>query len=252
MVLPNTIPLLLGCGYDETVSLMLSNPDDHMQNIVRLSKICKVKIKFTQPVTIYPNRRRAIKDVTEYVFSDFFISGDRICYRFKKDGRHGQYLQMQYVESYEPVRTTVNEFRDYEQFKKKFDLFFITEELIKDLWESTSAQHGGKYMPSDFKPVSKAGHEALRMFLRTFKGVNSTDTTGYMERTSVVQGEPTYHILYGRYYGRSLDCHFSRDVDVSHQIGLNRVFYSSTRTGGGKERNGILANRSTYLWLEDD
>jgi hypothetical protein len=252
MILPNTIPLLLGRGYDETVSLMLSNPDDHMQNIVRLSKICKVKIKFSQPVNIYPNSRRAIKDVTEYVFSDFFLKGDMICYRFKKDGRHGQYLQMQHVESYEPVRTTIDEFNSYEDFKKKFDLYFITEELIKDLWEGTSAQHGEKYKPSDFKPVSKAGKEALNSFLRTFKGVNSTDITGYTEKDSLVTDEGKYHILYGHYFGRSFDCHFSRDVDVSHQIGQNRVFYSSTRTGGGKERNGILATRSTYLWLEDD
>lgn len=252
MVLPKTIPLLLGCGHDETVSLMLSNPEDHMKNIKRLSEICKVKIKFAQPVTIYPNHRRAIKDVTEYVFSDFFLKGDSICYLYKKDGRHGQYLPMQHVESYEPVRTTIDEFNSYEEFKKKFDLFFITEELIKELWESTSAQHGERYKPSDFKPISKFGREALRMFLRNFKGVNSTDTTGYMERSSIVRDEPTYHILYGTYHGRNSDCHFSRDIDVSHQLGLNRVHYSSERTGGGQERNGLIATRSTYLWLEDD
>jgi hypothetical protein len=249
MQVPKELPLMLGQGYDDTIKTILADPENHMLNISCLSTICKVKIKFTIPVTIYANRRHAIKDVTEYVFNGFFLKGDSICYRFKRGGRTGQYLPFQYVESYEPVRSTVDEFTSFEQFRKKFDTFFITEELIEQLWNEKSAQHGERYKPSDFRPVSKAGKEALRMFLPRFKGVNNTDTSTYSSRT--YEGVISYYVE-GRYYGRSNTCAFSRDVTVSHQMGFNRVFYCSEQTGGGREHNGLLVNRSTYLWLEDD
>lgn len=252
MILPDTIPLLLGQGFDDTVKMIFAEPDNHIMNIVRISKVCRVKVTFFQPETFYLTVRKKIFNVSEYVFPEFFCHGDRLYFKSKRGGRTGLQLSLDRIKSYEPVLSTLNEFNNYEQFKKKFDLFFITEELIKELWEGTSAQHGGKYQPSDFKPVSKAGKEALQQFLRTFRGVDSTDTTGYTERQPWEQGGSPYHILYGHYFGRNSDCHFSRDVDVSHQLGLNRVHYSSTQTGGGHERNGILATRSTYLWLEDD
>jgi len=252
MILPDTIPLLMGRSFDDTVKMILSEPDNHIMNIVRISKVCRVKVTFHKPESFYITRRKYIKDISEYIFPEFFLSGDRLYYKLKRGGRTGLLISFDRIKSYEPVLTTINEFNNYEQFKKKFDLFFIAEELIKELWESISAQHGGKYQPSDFKPVSKAGKEALRQFLRTFRGVASTDTTGYTEEQPWEENRSPYHILYGRYYGRNSNCNFSRDVDISHQIGLNRVFYSSTQTGGGHERNGILATRSTYLHLEDD
>lgn len=250
MVLPKTLPTLLNQGNDDTVKLMLSNPDDHLQNIVRLSKICRVKLTFNQPTNIILNRRKSLRDVTEHTFPGFFSKGENLYYFMKRDGRSGYMLPLNLIKSYEPVGSTIDAFNSYEEFKKKFDLYFITEEMIKSLWDSTSAQHGGKYVPSDFKPISKAGKEALRLFLNKFKGINSTDTSTYSERNNI-NGNGTYHICYGNYYGNG-GSSTSRDIKISHQMGFNLVHYSSEYHGCGNGRYGILATRSTYLWTEDD
>lgn len=250
MVLPSTLPTLLNQGNDETLKLMFSNPDDHLQNITRLSKICRVKITFNQPTDIVVNRRKVLRGITEHTFPGFFCKGDTLYYFMKRDGRSGYPLPLSRIKAYEPVGSTVDAFSSYEEFKKKFDLFFISEELIKELWESTSAQHGGKYVPSDFKPISKAGKEALRLFLTRFKGINNTDTSTYSERNNI-NGNGTYHICDGNYYG-SGGSSTSRDIKISHQMGFNRVFYSSEYHRCGNGRYGIIATKSTYLWLEDD
>jgi|WetSurMetagenome_2_1015567.scaffolds.fasta_scaffold50361_2 hypothetical protein len=248
MQIPDTIPMMLGQGNDDTIKVILSEPDNHLQNILRLSKVCKVKVKFTRPFTIYANRRHVIKDVSEYTFNGFFQHGNDLCYLFKGNGRHGQYLPMQLIESYEPVLTSVNIFNSLEEFKKKFDTFFITDELIEQLYTEKSAQTGAKYCPSDFKPVSTAGKEALRQFLMNFKGVSNTDRNDYREYTG--SSGNIYYTCNGSYYGRGGST--SRDIRISHQFGFNRVSYSSEFHGCGNGRYGILATRSTYLWLEDD
>jgi len=250
MVLPNTIPLLLGCGYDETVSLMLSNPDEHGMNIVRLSKICRVKITFTQPISFYLTSRKRLENVTEYIFPDFFYQGDVLYFKVKRGGRSGLPIPLDRIKSYDPVIESVDSFNSYEEFKKKFDLFFITEELIKQLYEEKSCQTGARYRPSDFRPISRAGKEALRIFLPRFKGVNNTDNTTYSEY-KCADGNGTYYTCDGYYYGNG-GSSTSRDIRVSHQMGFNRVHYSSEYHGCGNGRYGIIATRSTYLWLEDD
>jgi hypothetical protein len=248
MKVPDTLPMMLNQGNDETISLILSEPDNHLQNMIRLSKICKVKVKFTRPFTVYANRRHVIKDVTEYTFNGFFQQGNDLCYLFKSGGRHGQYLPLSIVSSYEPVLSTTNVFNSLEQFKKKFDTFFITEELIEQLYNEKSSQTGARYTPSDFKPISAAGKEALRLFLRDFKGVNNTNQSDY-PMSKGVSGE-AYYSINGCYYGRGGGK--SRDIRVGHQFGFNRVFYSSEYHGCGNGRYGIVVNKSTYLWLEDD
>lgn len=250
MQLPTILPTLLNKGFDETISLMLQEPDNHFENMVRLSKICKVKLTFNCPTVIYTGRRKSVT-TTEHIFNGFFLSsGGNFCYTMKSTDRRGYILPQAHIESYEPVIKTVDAFDNYEQFRKKFDTQFITEEAIKKLWDSTSAQHGGKYLPSDFKSIGPAGKEALYMFLRGFKGVTSTDSSTYDERTSV---DGTY-----KYFNRS-NCsygsggsHTSRDIRISHTLGNNCVSYSSEYSGTGNGTYGLLATKSTYLWLEND
>ena len=43
------------------------------------------------------------------------------------------------------------EFKGIEEFAKRFDKRFITLEQINKLWNSKSAQHGGKYNKKDFR-----------------------------------------------------------------------------------------------------
>jgi hypothetical protein len=232
---------------DETIKTILSNPDEHLLNIVRLSKVCRVKIRFHNPESFYIRPRKRIENVTEYVFPDFFIKGDTLYYKLKREGISGYPIALDRIAAYEPVLSTVNKFTSYEHFRKKFDTFFITEKLIKELYAEKSSQTGDRYRPSDFKSISSAGKKALKMFLIRFKGVNCTDTESYSEQT--YEGKTTYYITNYSYGGNS---NSSRDVSVEHTMGAPLVHYSSEQTGGGHQRCGLLANRSTYLWLEDD
>jgi hypothetical protein len=249
MELPKLLPTLLNQGNDEIVKFMLSNPDDHLKNIVRLSKICRVKLTFNQPTDIVVNRRKILRGITEHTFPGFFRKGDTLYYYMKRNGRSGYMLPLSQIKSYEPIGSTIDAFNRYEEFKKKFDLYFITEDRIKNLWENSSAQHGGKYLPSDFRPISKSGKEALRLFLNKFKGINNTDTSTYSERKNF-NGNGTYYVCEGTYHGRGGSN--SRDIRIGHQMGCNGVYYSSEYHGCGNGRYGILATRSTYLWMEDD
>jgi hypothetical protein len=247
MILPNTTPLLLGRGYDDIIKAALSDPDNHLLNIMRISKVCRIKITFSIPQTIWITRRKRYDNVSEHVFPEFFVKGDTLYYLFKRGGCTGLPVSFKHIQSYEPIIESVDEFKTYEDFKKKFDTQFITEDQIKNLWDSTSAQHGGKYKPSDFKPISKSGKEALRYFLADFKGVHSTDPTGYRDYT--FEGN-TYHHITGTYYGSGGNG--SRDIRVSHRLGSPQVSYSSEYQGCGNGSYGLLATKSTYLWLEDD
>lgn len=250
MQLPNTIPLLMGLGHDDTVKMILSNPNDHLQNIVRISKICRVKIMFHCSQSFYITRRKRIDNVTEYVFPEFFSrGGDSLYYKMRRGGRSGFPISLNNIRAFEPVLESHDSFNSYEEFEKKFDKHFITEELIKQLWSEKSSQHGNRYRPSDFRPISSSGKEALRIFLRSFKGINNTDTTTYSEE-KCFDGKGTYHICRGYYYGRGGSG--SRDIRISHQMGNNLVHYSSEYHNCGNGRYGLLANKSTYLWLEDD
>jgi hypothetical protein len=250
MILPESIPQMLGQGNDETIKAMLANPEDHLQNIMRLSTVCNVKVKFASPVDILINTRKFKKNVVEYTFTDFFMSSGMLCYKFKKGGRRGNYLPIRLVESYEPVITSVDKFDNYEQFSKKFDTQFITEEFIEQLWNEPSSQTGEQYRPSDFKPISQAGKKALSQFLKYFHGVESTDTSKYF-KTSDFNGGAAYHILDADYRGTG-GSSTSRDISISHKLGTNKVFYSSEYHGCGNGRYGIIATKSTYLHLEDD
>ena len=246
MLLPNNIPLLLGKGFDETIKLLLSEPDNHLLNIMRISKVCRVKVTFNSPQAIWITRRKHII-VSEHTFPEFFVKGDTLYYKFKRDGRTGIPINMKHITAYEPVIETLDEFKTYEDFKKMFDPQFITEGQIQNLWEGTSSQHGGKYKPSDFKPISASGREALQWFLAGFKGVENSDPSTYQSYT--FEGQ-TYKSLTGTYYGRGGNN--SRDIRISHSLGSPQVGYSSEYHGCGNGRYGILATKSTYLWLEDD
>lgn len=248
MILPNNIPLLKGKGHDDTIAKILSEPDEHMKNIVRLSTICRIKITFHCSQSFPVSRRRRVNNVLSHVFPQFFSIDGKLFYMFKRGGRSGYQISMDSIRSYEPVISSANKFETFEEFKKQFDTYFITEEYIKSLWEGRSPQHGDKYMPSDFKPVSKSGKQALSMFLHQFSGINNTDTEKYSHHT--FDGSE-YWTASGRYYGNG-GSSTSRDISVSHRMGSPAVHYASEYHGCGNGRYGILASRSKYLWIEDD
>lgn len=248
MQLPSNIPLLMGMGYDDTVKLILSEPDNHMKNIVRISTICKVKVTFHCSQSFPISRRKRVNNVTSYVFPQFFSIDGKLYYMTKRGGRSGYQISMSNIRSYEPVISTAHKFNNFEDFKKQFDLYFITEEYIKTLWKEKSPQHGENYKPSDFKSISRSGKEALSLFLRRFKGISNTDTESYTHRTFE---EKDYWTATGYYQGTG-GSSTSRDISVSHRMGSPIVSYASEYHGTGNGTYGILVSRSKYLWIEND
>jgi hypothetical protein len=248
METPNNISLLIGKGHDNIVRDVLEHLDQPEMNIIRLSKAFHIHIVFTQPVSIRLNRHKTIT-VKEHTFkAPFFMSGSSICYLLRKGGRKYYYLPVSNIDYYEPIPSSADQFNCYEDFKKMFDPFFIEESQILSLWNSTSAQHGEKYKPSDFKKLNKSARSALRMFLINFKGIDNTDKSFYTKR---IIGNKEYYNLSGNYYG-SGNSNSSRDTRISHQFGMSWVGYTSEVFGGGPNTNGIIASKSKYLWTEND
>jgi hypothetical protein len=175
--------------------------------------------------------------VSEYTFSKFFNNNGQcgICYVPTRSGRHGYYFPLSKVVRYEPLINSFKEdrFSTYEDFKKKFDRFFITEDEIQKLWNQKSCQHGKQYCPSDFHRLGPRGREVLVRFMRRFKGIEADINSEIYE---------TYTTLH----------HFGRDVKISHGTNLPYVYYSSEFQGCGNGRYGLLANKNEFLWLEDD
>jgi hypothetical protein len=154
---------------------------------------------------------------------------------------------LDWIVKYEPVteKNRSQEFLFYEQFKARFDPFFITEAEIQKLWNEKSAQHGGRYRPADFHSIGPRGKGVIEDFLRNFKGISSTDPNALL-------GYHTYDnslYLESRYTAYH---HMGRDIKISHRAGNGFVWYSSEYSGCGNGRYGIVANKNTFLWCEDD
>lgn len=145
------------------------------------------------------------------------------------------------IVSYAPVVSSVDTFTSYEAFKRKFDPIFITDSEISKLWNSTSSQTGVKYRPSDFKSLGREGVRLVRRFLNNFKGVQA-DNQGYVN-----SGYGDYLSLHHYSNGSR-----GRDLKVSHNKGGGYVYYASEFPGCGNGTYGLIANKYTYLHLEDD
>jgi hypothetical protein len=225
---------------------------DLQTNLVELSRYWKIRVWFSTPVEVRITSRR-VKKTNVHIFARFFDGNlHGICYQVNRKYRHGYPIGdwLRLIVKYEPVFEMFDdEFKSYEQFRAKFDLYFITEEQIQSLWNGTSSQHGGKYRKSDFHRIGRKGKTALNEFLRFFKGISKGadvigGAPGYMLET-----EGKYFIL-RKHLGSSH--HFGRDITISHQTNIDTVFYSSEFYGCGNGRYGLLANRNEFLWIEDD
>lgn len=272
--IPENIPLLIGQvqGSAATVvEAILKGRTDLQTNLLELGEHWDVKVWFKEPVELYRiprwvkkkeedgtvsmTKTRSVGSSPIHVFHGFFLSGSTphglLCYKFKRTGRHGAHFpNLELVTRYEPV-INKDEFSSYEQFKAKFDLNFITEAYIQNLWNGTSSQHGGKYKPSDFRSIGPVGKRVLKQFLVTFKGVTSTDQSGYRDNHSPL-AKGLHWNLTEKYYSTSPSQNVGKDISISHTLGQETVFYSSEYPGCGNGRYGLLVNKHTFLWLEDD
>ena len=214
--------------------------------IKTLGRVFPLQITFSEPVPLVVNRRYVTK--TEHVFANFGTasSGYGLIYVPRRGARRGYHFGVDLlskVVSVEPVLDKPDEFKSFDRFKSRFDSRFITDAEVQSLWNGKSAQHGGKYTPSDFHGLSRTGLRVVEKFLQRFKSVT--------EPTPFYSGEPPRlreaYISSGRQSSA-----FGRDISVEHMAGKPFVWWSSEYPGCGNGRYGILANEKTFLWLEDD
>lgn len=271
---PKNLLELAGLSMSESqtaiVESILKGQTDLRTNLVNLSRHWKVRVWFNSPVQIRVGRRYGqTKYKQEHVFSRFFLGeGAQLCYVTSRSHRSGYPLgdQINLIVKYEPVLdphdggAESDVFKSYEQFKRKFDLFFITEAEVKKLWDGTSGQHGGRYLKSDFRRLGRQGVWVMDQFLRFFKGIsNGGDIPGYSpgtaENLSSIPGcrfGGKYFITRANYCSTSTNINFGRDIHISHQTNLDWVYYASEYVGCGNGRYGLIANKHEFLHLEDD
>lgn len=261
--IPANLPLLIGKVTDAqaaVVERILKGQSDLKTNLMDLGKHFKVRVWFSKEVDIriqrhWVNQGENTRLCRQHVKTDNHVFNyityaqgqpGRIIYGTSRKCRSGyDFPSLDLVTRYEPVIRTERataEFKSYEQFAAKFDRRFITDDMIKDLWNSKSAQHGGRYCPSDFHRIGPKGKEVLDLFLRLFKDVNDTVGEHYHESDG-------YKYLR---HGRNAYHPSGRDISLSHTLGVPRVSYSSEYSGCGNGRYGMLANKNEFLWLEDD
>lgn len=243
-MLPKNLPLLMISANPQQAKVLEKVAQCSMspaECLVALGRHWRIRVKFSQPVDIrtkltkvkQPNGSylwRQHIHTDNHVFSNFFMSSTHgLCYATGR--RRGYPFPITCMSSYEPLPNTADVFRDYEHFKAKFDMRFITEAEIQKLWSNSSAQTGEQYKPSDFHGLGPRGKQVLKEFLYTFVDVNTT-------------GDLTRHHYTNRHPGR--------DITISHRAGVSYVHYSSEYSGCGNGRYGLIANCREFLHLEDD
>ena len=228
-----------------------------------LGRAAKIKVWFSRPVTVYIHAmwrvtsidtngsksltKRHKKETSCHVFSKLIKMDTNLYYALERHSHKGYPFDwLDLITKYEIVSPKSNEFQSYEEFKRKFDPLFITEDEIKKLWNGHSSQHGGKYTRQDFHKIGPRGREVLKRFLRGFQGVSNAPTAAY---GNSYLDDADYKVL--REYYKSYR-HTGRDINISHQTNCNNVFYSSEFHCCGNGRYGIMANKNEFLHIEDD
>ena len=253
----------------EVVERIYKGQVDLKANLLDLSKYWKVKVWFDREIDIRIQQHKVFTKKDEdgwrhYLYKSHVHTNTHIFHRIntstdgtlihatsKASRRQWYYFPcLDWVVKYEPVieKDRDQEFKSYEQFKAKFDPFFITEAEIQKLWNETSNQHGGRYKPSDFHNIGPRGKGVLKDFLRNFKGISSTDPNAFLAYHPY--SETSKELYLDAYY--KTYSHLGRDIKIEHRAGLGFVWYSSEYSGCGNGRYGILASEKKFLHVEDD
>jgi len=255
--LPTLLPLLLNEEHPQLKQIigdMLKGSYALEDALIDLSLFYKIRVWFKQTVFLRDSKGE-YRGVVDYTFPRFFkVMNDSIAYAPKRNMRKGYTVPIHFlerIEKFEPVipAQAPDTFKNYNQFKNKFDLRFISEDLIKELWEGTSSQHGEKYKPSDFKRIHNK--DVMFNFLRRgFTDIHNTEGVGYREIDKSTGDEKIiYKSLTETRYASQYP---ERNFTISHAIGRDRVHYSSEYYNSLNGMYGIVATEKTYLHLEND
>lgn len=263
MLKPSNLLLAIGTeGAGQVIEEVLKDAISFNQTMVRLSNFFKIRVWFKNPVSIQvPQTRIKISDnqwilrtaiqTGCHVFTRFFEHNSQLCYKTKRNSRRGYFfpteeniVKYELVIPKESQTTRTAQFQTFDAFKKRFDPYFISINQIGCLWQGHSSQHGGVYVPNDFRAIGPAGKQVMKRFLDNFKGITNGGGPGYKKS---IHGD--YTVLTEKHYSYR---HPGKDITIEHNSNLDYVFYSSEKHGCGNGRYGLIVNRNTYLWLEDD
>jgi hypothetical protein len=205
------------------------------------------RLCYSVPVRFNTSRYRHKESPVHFVSKIFLSGGGYYCYAPKSNSRRGWEIPIENLVSVNVIHGKADVFNSLEEFAKKFDKRFITDEEIKSLWESKSGQHGGQYRPSDFRRVSKVMKNQVKQFVETVQDIRIWKGTkgplkGFCE-------------LDKRYYCsvEHESWHTSgRDIKIEYMLGGEHVYYKSEFHRCGNGSYGLLATENTWLHLEDD
>jgi hypothetical protein len=268
--LPKNLPLLINDKRPEALAALdrvMKGTTTGLDSILAaLGHFWKIRVWFDQPVTIYlkPHwvKNKAdgsatyvsAKTADNYTFSYLWMACG-LCYRTTRN--YGYVFEwLDRVVKYEPVleqdKETADQFKSFDEFKRRFDPQFIDEATIQELWDKPSSQTGQRYRRSDFHPIGREGKQVLNRFLHFYKGVGTgVDAPGYSKSTYKNADGTEYYNL-SEHYTSNGRGRFGRDIKISHQTNQRIVHFSSEFPGTGNGRYGLVANKTTFLHLEDD
>jgi hypothetical protein len=276
--IPKNLPLLLNSKNPAALAvidkILRENQTDVEQNLAALGQFWKIRVWFDQPVKINLQPRWhdngngsktliSAKTTDNYVFSYFWTDVTHgLIYRTGKSGRASrgfpfdQWLHrvIKYEPVLEPDKETSDEFKTFDEFKRRFDPQFISEAKIQELWNNPSSQTGQRYRRSDFRRIGREGQQVMGRFLHFFKGIGTGDNApGYFKSRFTNQDGSEYYSFEEHYTSNGRQSsHFGRDIKISHQTNQQIVHYSSEYPGCGNGRYGLVVNKTTFLHLEDD
>ena len=231
--------------------------DSLEEALVKFSLFGPLKVTFSEPVDVHRMGRGHIRLFSSWektntpTFARLFNNDGKcpLCYLRSRRHRKGYSFpaSLTKVVAYEVVlKNRKDEFKSFEQFKAKFDPKFILDDLVKDLWNSKSGQHGGKYRPSDFRRLGPVGRDLVRQLYAN----GFTDIRNVTYEDGKVRNSSNGARLYVRHYSYGGKGNFGRDITIEAMAG--RIGYSSEYPGCGNGRYGLLVTERTFLWLEDD
>jgi hypothetical protein len=235
--------------------------------LLALGHFWKIRVWFDQPVTIHlkphwvKNKAEGSQTIVSakitdnYTFSYLLMTTKGLCYRTARN--YGYVFEwLDRIVKYEPVverdKETVDQFKSFDEFKRRFDPQFISEEKIQELWDNPSSQTGQRYRRSDFHHIGREGQQVMGRFLHFFKGVGTgVDAPGYF-KSNYKNADGSEYFVLSEHYTSNGRGRFGRDITISHQTNQQIVHYSSEYPGCGNGRYGLVANKTTFLHLEDD
>jgi hypothetical protein len=259
--IPKNLPLLVGLvSGDKAAAVEKVLKGCPLQEaLAALGKFWKIKVWFNQEVEIKTINHVVSKEVKEgstyrtwksynksnvQVFNSIVFYRGQLLYCTTRKSHTGySFPSLDSVIKYEPVIETsgAEEFSSLAEFASRFDRRFINESEIQSLWNSKSAQHGGRYKPSDFRRFGHRGKQVMERFLQLFVDVN-TEGKCYSDRSG--------HKCLEQYYATNY--HSGRDIRITHTLGLGRVGYASEFMKCGNGSYGLVANKNEFIHLEDD